>query len=373
MIDEEVRPELEALLRATFDEMIPKVVRARVSPESPEVEDASFTFIGGRDRPNRSIRRLVVSGLVVAAVVAGLIGVVSRDTDDDNALLDSASSTGSATAPTSTFVSSDTIGPIDDGSLYQPTTYYPTASPMPIWPEVATSGGTPIGHSDYGLALCSVGSWTKYASLASTTRMEELYEGTLCTFTTFNHPISETVASCSSMSEGINYARCQERFDTTSDPPSGQPDGTGPVSVERSDGVGLLPATAALEPQIFGDGLSVLANRSGPAYADDAVSIVLRPGDSPEQTCFEIQRDVGTSAGCVDSLLLKTGLAYGAFQSQGGPIDIVGIVPDDVGSVEIGGEVRPITNNVWHYRGQAGQDLSFTVRSIDSKITASVS
>ena len=71
-------------------------------------------------------------------------------------------------------------------------------------------------------------------------------------------------------------------------------------------------------------------------------------------------------------MLLKTGLGYGAFQTRDGPIEIVGIVPDDVASVEIGGTVISVKHNVWHYTGQPGDDLSFTVRSADGTRSASV-
>jgi hypothetical protein len=272
---------------------------------------------------------------------------------------------------TTTFVSADTIA-VDDGSVDQPTTYYPTDSPMPMWPDVATSGETPIGHIGYGMALCSGGSWTTFTSLASATGIEQSYQGTLCAFSTFPHPIPETVASCSSMSPGTNYARCQERYDTTFDPESGQPDGTGPPSVQQSVAVQLLPPTPEVVPQVFGDRVSALSGPSGPAYIDDAVSVVFHAGDSPDQTCFVIRlTDLGSS-GCVDSTLLKTGLAYGAYEAKDGPIEVVGIVPDDVASVEIVGRVISVKNNVWHYTGQPGDDLSFTVRSADGTLSASV-
>jgi hypothetical protein len=69
---------------------------------------------------------------------------------------------------------------------------------------------------------------------------------------------------------------------------------------------------------------------------------------------------------------VSTGLAYGAFRDGDGPVEIVGIVPDDVETVEIAGTVIRVTNNVWHYTGHASDDLTFKVVSTDGALTASV-
>ena len=42
-----------------------------------------------------------------------------------------------------------------------------------------------------------------------------------------------------------------------------------------------------------------------------------------------------------------------------GPVEIVGIVPDDVATIEIAGTTINVTDNVWHYTGHVGDDLTF--------------
>jgi hypothetical protein len=79
-----------------------------------------------------------------------------------------------------------------------------------------------------------------------------------------------------------------------------------------------------------------------------------------------------TAAGCVGHSLLATGLAYGAFQSGDGPIEIVGIVPDEVTAIEIDGITVKPTNNVWHYTATEGVALKITVRSADDRTAATV-
>ena len=89
-------------------------------------------------------------------------------------------------------------------------------------------------------------------------------------------------------------------------------------------------------------------------------------------TCFRISLADASAEGCLDRFLLTTGLAYDAFERADGPIEVVGIVPDDVASVEIAGRFIPVQHNVWYYTGKAGDDLSFTVRSADGSQTAAV-
>ncbi|HEY7629045.1 MAG TPA: hypothetical protein VH761_18390, partial [Ilumatobacteraceae bacterium] len=66
------------------------------------------------------------------------------------------------------------------------------------------------------------------------------------------------------------------------------------------------------------------------------------------------------------------GLAYGAFQDGAGPIEVIGIVPDDVATVKIAGHTIDVTNNVWHYTASPGDDLRFTVSSTDGLFTARI-
>jgi hypothetical protein len=80
MIDEDIAPELEALLRTTLAEMIPKVM----SPAMPTTDvelDAPLVIMRARVRSRRPMRRLVAVGLVAAASIVALAVVVTRNID----------------------------------------------------------------------------------------------------------------------------------------------------------------------------------------------------------------------------------------------------------------------------------------------------
>jgi hypothetical protein len=94
-----------------------------------------------------------------------------------------------------------------------------------------------------------------------------------------------------------------------------------------------------------------------------------RTPDKPE-ICFEIAIGDGTSTGCADDSLIRTGLAYSATQDHDGPIHVVGIVPDEIDAVLIDGKTIKVSNNVWHYAAPSGTNLSFVVRSVDGRTAA---
>ncbi len=60
-----------------------------------------------------------------------------------------------------------------------------------------------------------------------------------------------------------------------------------------------------------------------------------------------------------------------ASQSHGGPVDGIGLLPDDVATVRIDGTEIRVEHNVWHYAGERGQDLRFDVLSADGSVVAS--
>ena len=103
------------------------------------------------------------------------------------------------------------------------------------------------------------------------------------------------------------------------------------------------------------------------ATGDGVDTTVDQPG-----VCFEIELSGATATGCVGRGLLATGLAYGAFQDGDGPIELVGIVPDEVTAIEIDGEVITPTNNVWHYTATSSGPLTITVRSADGRAAATM-
>ena len=96
------------------------------------------------------------------------------------------------------------------------------------------------------------------------------------------------------------------------------------------------------------------------------VAVVDATVDQPG-VCFQIEIPGATANGCAGHGLLATGLAYGAFQDGDGPIEIVGIVPDEVIAIEVDGQTLTPTNNVWHYTATSGDPLTITVRSADGR------
>ena len=275
-----------------------------------------------------------------------------------------------STSPTSTVVVTTTSGEVADD---QDGTYYSTTSPMLIWPDLASTRDA-TSTDGYGMALCSGGSWTKFTSVLSVDRERQTYQGTLCAFTNFNPALGPAIASCASMSAGTNYARCQQQPGSTV--------GSAPAaSVATHDtmigqdiaNAELLPTTPPDAPQIFGDQVSAAVPASPTSVlSDGSIHVLLSTGSSPGETCFVLQSSYWSSEGCLGTTLLSTGLAYAAFVDGDGPIEIVGIVPDDVATVGIAGKTMAVEGNVWHYTAQPGDDLTFTVFSADHSLSASV-
>ncbi len=107
---------------------------------------------------------------------------------------------------------------------------------------------------------------------------------------------------------------------------------------------------------------------SSVAYQDDTVTVTLRESQTSDGVdmpgvCFVINVPGATADGCVGRSLLATGLAYGAFKDGDGPIELVGIVPDEVSSIEIDGTVLTPTNNIWHHSITDSSAPRITVRS----------
>ena len=81
MIDEAFDTEFEARLRATLDEMIPKLVAPEVAVGDLRAEGTADELVMRRSTPPaRGSRRLAVAVLAVAATVLGLIAIARRDT-----------------------------------------------------------------------------------------------------------------------------------------------------------------------------------------------------------------------------------------------------------------------------------------------------
>jgi hypothetical protein len=81
MIDEAFDTELEARLRATLDEMIPKLVATAPVVHEPGVHGDADAIVSRGAAPVGGSRRLIGVVLAVAATILGLILIAERDTD----------------------------------------------------------------------------------------------------------------------------------------------------------------------------------------------------------------------------------------------------------------------------------------------------
>jgi LysM repeat protein len=82
MIDEAFDTEFEDRLRATLDEMIPKLVALEITVGDDGAEEAADLLITRRTTPARWPRPLAVAALAVAATLFGLIVITRRDTGE---------------------------------------------------------------------------------------------------------------------------------------------------------------------------------------------------------------------------------------------------------------------------------------------------
>ena len=81
MIDEAFDTELEARLRVTLEEMIPKLVASSPAVGEGVVHAATDVVIAGRVRRAPGARRMAGAVLAIAATIVGLILIAGRDTD----------------------------------------------------------------------------------------------------------------------------------------------------------------------------------------------------------------------------------------------------------------------------------------------------
>ncbi len=362
----------EVLLRRRLGEL---AGFARTTPRMLPSASALRTRPAMRQPPTPWRAALLVG--FAAAVIGGMVVLSQRERP-----IVPTNSTGSATAPEQSTANtapgsvpspSTTYVAVDPGPILDPAgviTYATTDQRNTTWPTVATSG-TPASNRGYGMAVCDSSSWTKFASLESDNGPRHTYVGTLCTITTLAEPAPGTVATCAAVTPDVHYARCQRLDDTAAGTAAPHPE-TPDTMIIKSDSAPLgLRVTPSDAKPIFGTDVPAGSPGSAP-FSDATVSVQLSAGETSLTTCFEITFAAFSSAGCVDTTLLSTGLAYAAFQDRTGPIELVGIVPDDVATVEIAGVIIPVRTNVWHFTAPAGADLNFTVRSADQTLSAAL-
>lgn len=312
-----------------------------------------------RRRP--SAPRLLAAAACAALAVGGLVFVGSRDDPDPT--------TGNAPATDPSDVAGEEAVP------YGPLDYATTEQELPMWPEANVSD-PPATTSAYGMDLCDSGYGTKILRVDPTSGPSHAYSGTLCVFIDLAEPRVDAVTSCATSTEGFNYARCQRRTDNTDTAGAG----SSRQAIADADDIATMrsfpSATAWDQAELFDADVAATSTQPSPeAFSDGAVTVALdaATGDGVAATveqpgvCFQIQLPGATATGCVGRALLATGLAYGAFQDGDGPIELVGIVPDEVTAIDVDGTTITPTNNVWHYTAESDRPLTITVGSADGR------
>jgi hypothetical protein len=260
----------------------------------------------------------------------------------------------------------------DAGAAYGPLDYATTDSWLPMWPSVNASE-PPATTTGYGMSLCDSGNGTKVLRVDPASGPAHAYSGTLCVFIELTQPRPDAVTTCATTTERFNYARCQRRTDQTDSVGAG----TSVLTVAdepQQTAMAVFPtATRWDQPEVF-DADVTTVERPEVDFTDDTVAVDLTADIAdPERrvdmsdVCFTIELPGATAEGCVGRSLLATGLTYGAFQDGDGPIEIVGIVPDEVATIEIAGTTLTPINNIWHYTATEGTPTTITVRSADGR------
>lgn len=235
---------------------------------------------------------------------------------------------------------------------------------LPEWPEVATSEA-PATNRGYGLAMCTSDVWERAASLDVADAPVHSFTGTLCPRITLAEAVGDSIASCSNLRpDWIEYARCQRLPDEPIPDVDHAVDNTAMTTVVDVDAYDTVPPPA----RHFQGALSA----TGSTVTTAGISVSLTGSNEEWERCYVIELPEATARGCLDEWVFLDGLAYGAFRAGDGPIEIVGIVPDDVATVEIGGTTIQVENNVWHYTDLTAARPSFTVYSADRTRSASI-
>lgn len=256
----------------------------------------------------------------------------------------------------------------DPSTTADPLVFAGTESWLPRWPSMSAST-PPASTSGYGMQLCDGGYGTKILRVDSPIDTPSAYSGTLCVFIDLARPKADAVVSCSTSTPPPNYARCARRTDQTDSSGGGTATSETATAAQQESMQTFPSGTAWGQPEVFEVDVS-----SSSAFSDGAVAVQLQPLPptngvvDPTGVCFDIELDNATASGCVGRSLLATGLAYGAFQDGDGPIEIVGIVPDEVTEIEIDGTIVVPVGNIWHHTIESGSiSPRIVARSADGR------
>ncbi|MCK9519337.1 MAG: hypothetical protein M0R74_10005 [Dehalococcoidia bacterium] len=128
----------------------------------------------------------------------------------------------------------------------------------------------------------------------------------------------------------------------------------------------LLPVTDGREPLLFSDNVAASDSGGSTVTIGDTVINVLPRADDGSVHFSATLAGGAIIDGYGDRDVIKTGLAYIAWQDHGGPIHILGIVSDDVAEVVVGSHSIEITNNFWYFVADGDDDVSLVVvRGVD--------
>ncbi len=369
-----LRPDDEPLDPTTSAQVWEAIVGDRVGAEvssqrsTPEDADHEIQVISlGRVEPQQR-RRVALLGAAAAIAIgmAGFVLVQNNRTDPPAPAIQPAELPESPT--TTAFLTQQELvpaGPLD---------YATTINALPMWPETNASE-PPATTTAYGMFLCDGGPGTKIVRVDPASGPAHAYSGTLCVFTDLTDARPDAITSCATTTGGFNYARCQRRTNETDTAGAGTSIGAVATADQQTWMAAFPTATASNQAEEFAGNVAAAARTEGSSdFGDDRVSVTLSAADNDAAStvdlpgvCFQIDLPGATAGGCAGRYLLATGLAYGAFQDGDGPIDIVGIVPDEVTAIEINGTtVNPI-NNIWHYTADPGDPLRITARSADGR------
>ena len=360
-------------LTTAFDQVVEEItvdeVRRRNRGPSAVTEDehGAELLITTGQRPRSRWLSIAAAAVLIVGVVGSLMWL--------NRNRPTPSASPSTSAPPASAPSSTTVVTRGDTVPYGPLDYATTEQELPMWP-LANVSDPPATTTGYGMALCDSGYGTKILRVDPASGPSHAYSGTVCVFIDLAAPRVDAVTSCATSTERFNYARCQRRTDLTDTAGAGTSQRVVADAEDAATMRAFPSATTWDQAELFDATVSAASTRnSSPAFSDGAVTVTLdtATGAGVDSTvdqpgvCFEIDLPGAHATGCVGRGLLATGLAYGAFQDGDGPIELVGIVPDEVTAIEIDGQIITPTNNVWHHTTTSTGPLTISVRAADGR------
>jgi len=112
-----------------------------------------------------------------------------------------------------------------------------------------------------------------------------------------------------------------------------------PTLIEVTEGPTLIDATTGHEPAEFDYKVSsALGSGTDTAHLIDVTD---------RQTCIHIELGDGYAEDCYLAETIAAGAAWGAFGQPDGSAIMVGVVPDAVDKVSVGGDDVQLNGNVW--------------------------